>query len=219
MSITIANISITNPTGQLFTTANGSFNANDNNINLTFLPDSTTVSDTANSGYSLTILNNFQGLINNTPALTDSATLTGTIELTTPPLPSVINNPNPTFAISGYLSCANYSVYADPNKTHLSLSIVLNLAPFINTIIPSSTYLGVVNFTVSITAKNSITTGGQNESVTLTSATGPINTIYLDITDIINNASSQILSSINNSVNQLTKLIQGILPPKLNIRV
>jgi len=224
-SITVSSVSFNSTNGVLFTTSNGTFNANDNNINLTFQPDFTTVSDTAGSGYSLTIVNPFQGQITaNTTKFVDTATLTGTIEVTTPPPPpNVINNTNPTFAISGILSCSNYSVYADSNKTHLILNIGLSpsnvTAPSV--IFANSTYDGVVNFAVTITGTAAITSGNQSEDVTLNAQINP-NILYLNFTEIINNASSQILnsaSSINNSVNQSSNLVQGLLPPHINIRV
>jgi len=205
-AITVSSISFNNTSGLVVTNNDGSgFLVSDGGLNLKFYTISNTVSDTANSGYSLTILNSFQGKItqnlNNTNAGTDTATLTGTIQLTTP---NVINNTNPTFVVNGNLACDNFIVF-NSSGNPLSLTITLDSS----TIFGSSTYEGVVSFTVTISG-NQLLGHNQEEPVTLTAKIGSNNTLCLNITDIINNASNQILNSLDSIVSKINKISSSI---------
>ena len=219
-SITVSSISL-NSSGKVFTNYNGSFLVNDGGNNLSFFNIYNTVSDSTGLGYSLTILYGFQGTItqklNDNNTGTDTATLSGRVKVTTPNV--ITNNTNLTFVVyGGLVNGYNFSVL-DSNRKALSLTITLDSS----TIFGNSTYEGVVSFTVTIAGKQILPSiNVVSESVSLLTQIGTNNTLCLNITDIINNASIQILnsvSSINNSLNQLSKILKDLLPSNNNTKV
>jgi hypothetical protein len=210
---------------EVFTSSNnGSFLVNDDKTNLRFVINSNTpISDSTGLGYSLTILSPFQGEItqtlnnsNNNNTGNDTATLAGVINVTTPVPLNVTKNPE--FAIKGYLSSNNFSVYTDQNQDPLSLTITLDSTSICST----GTYGGVVSFAVVI-AGSKINNSNTNQSVTLTSQIVPPSTLSLNPNDYIVNQILNSVNSISNSIQSLSdslnQLNKNLSPPKLNLKV
>jgi hypothetical protein len=214
---------VNNNGAEVFTSSssNGSFLVNDDKTNLTFVTNSNTpISDSTGLGYSLTILSPFQGTItqttNNNNSGNDTATLAGVINVTTPVPLNVTKNPE--FAIKGYLSSNNFSVYTDKNQDPLSLTITLDSTSICST----GTYGGVVSFAVVI-AGSKINNSNTNQSVTLTSQIVPPSTLSLNPNDYIVNQILNSVNSISNSIQSLSdslnQLNKNLSPPKLNLKV
>jgi len=214
---------VNNNGAEVFTSSssNGSFLVNDDKTNLTFVTNSNTpISDSTGLGYSLTILSPFQGTItqttNNNNSGNDTATLAGVINVTTPVPLNVTKNPE--FAIKGYLSSNNFSVYTDQNQDPLSLTITLDSTSICST----GTYGGVVSFAVVI-AGSKINNSNTNQSVTLTSQIVPPSTLSLNPNDYIVNQILNSVNSISNSIQSLSdslnQLNKNLSPPKLNLKV